>query len=32
MARFSAQAEFVQRWNKINEEALLGGGIKRIEK
>lgn len=31
-AAFSAQANFVQRWGKINEEALLGGGAKRIEK
>lgn len=31
-AAFSSQASFVQRWNKINEEALLGGGLKRIEK
>jgi len=31
-ARFSSQASFVQRWNKINEEALLGGGQKRIDK
>ena len=23
---FSVQAAFVQRWNKINQEALLGGG------
>ena len=30
-AMFSS-ANFVQRWNKINEEALLGGGAKRIEK
>ena len=29
---FSAQADFVVRWNKINEEALLGGGIPRINK
>ncbi len=29
---FSAQAEFVQRWEKIQQEALLGGGVKRIEK
>jgi propionyl-CoA carboxylase beta chain len=32
MAAFSAQASFVQRWGKINEQALLGGGAKRIEK
>ena len=31
-ARFSAQADFVRRWNKINQEALLGGGIARINK
>ena len=31
-AAFSAPASFVQRWGKINEEALLGGGPKRIEK
>jgi propionyl-CoA carboxylase beta chain len=30
--RFSAQADFVVRWNKINQEALLGGGIPRINK
>jgi len=31
-AKFSAQADFVRRWNKINEEALLGGGVQRINK
>ena len=29
---FSAQADFVVRWKKINQEALLGGGIPRINK
>lgn len=32
IAPFSSSAAFVQRWGKINEEALLGGGAKRIEK
>ncbi len=31
-ALFSSQASFVQRWSKINDEAMLGGGAKRIEK
>jgi acetyl-CoA carboxylase carboxyltransferase component len=31
-SEFSASANFVQRWGKINEEALLGGGQKRIDK
>lgn len=31
-AMFSSQVNFLQRWNKINEEALLGGGVERIAK
>lgn len=30
--RLNSQAEFVQRWAKINAEALLGGGVARIDK
>jgi len=29
---FSSQAVFAQRFKKIQEEALLGGGHKRVEK
>lgn len=29
---FSYSAEFIQRWGKIKQEALLGGGQKRIDK